>query len=207
MTKYKKTPEKFRKAGEETHGKGKHKAHRVGERISFKTPKGRTSGKIVAVHKEFYTVVNKNIEYKVNRNSILYLMGTKRITDARPPSRIDPEQIGEPTLAGWEPPLHTPYKPPPRKPHHDPYISITPPRRPPPMPPHLVILTQFPQTWRTVNGVSYMLDSYGKYTIPFTVPVNIPQNPPGWVSPGPILNDVKYDPRGQRTYKPRPRGI
>jgi len=81
MRDYHKTPEKFRKAGEKTHGKGKHKAHKVGERISFKIPKGRTSGKIVAVHKEFYTVVNKNIEYKVNRNSILYSMGTKKITN------------------------------------------------------------------------------------------------------------------------------
>jgi len=82
MRNYHKTSEKFRSAGEKTHGKGKHKAHKVGDRISFKTPKGRTSGKVVAVHKEFYTVVNKNVEHKVNRNSILYSMGT-RTTNAK----------------------------------------------------------------------------------------------------------------------------
>jgi len=75
MRDYKKTPEKFRKEGEKTHGKGKHKAHKVGDRISFKTPKGRTSGKVTKVSKEFYMVSNKDKLYKVNRNSILYSMG------------------------------------------------------------------------------------------------------------------------------------
>jgi hypothetical protein len=75
MRDYKKTPEKFRKEGEKTHGKGKHKSHKVGDRISFKTPKGRTTGKVTKVSKEFYMVSNKDKLYKVNRNSILYSMG------------------------------------------------------------------------------------------------------------------------------------
>jgi len=73
---YKPTPDAFRKAGEKTHGKGRHKPHKVGDRITFKTPNGRTSGKVVEAHKEFYIVDNKGHLYKVNRNSILYALGS-----------------------------------------------------------------------------------------------------------------------------------
>ena len=75
MKNYHKTSKKFRSAGEETHGKGRHFVHKVGDRISFKTPKGRTTGKVTKVSKEFYMVSNKDKLYKVNRNSILYSMG------------------------------------------------------------------------------------------------------------------------------------
>jgi hypothetical protein len=75
-TKYVKSSEAFRREGEKGHGKGKAKAHRIGDRISFKTPNGRTSGAVVKVSKEFYIVKCKNKLYKVNRNSILYSLGT-----------------------------------------------------------------------------------------------------------------------------------
>ena len=85
MREYHKTPEKFRSAGEKTHGKGKHKAHKIGDRISFKTPKGRTTGKVTKVSKEFYMVLNKDKLYKVNRNSILYSMGYVDAVNRTPP--------------------------------------------------------------------------------------------------------------------------
>ena len=75
-TNYKPTPNKFRKAGEKTHGEGRHHAHRVGDRISYKAPSGRCSGVVKEVHKEFYVVSHKGKLVKVNRNSILYAMGT-----------------------------------------------------------------------------------------------------------------------------------
>lgn len=73
--KYKKIPEAFRKAGEKTHGKGRHKPHKVGEHISFKIPRGRGSGKVVEAHREFYIVDTGRQILKINRNSILYSMG------------------------------------------------------------------------------------------------------------------------------------
>jgi hypothetical protein len=73
---YKKTPEKFRKFGESTHGEGRHHAHRKGERISFATPNGRETGTVIESHKEFYIVKNGDDMIKVNRNSILYQLGT-----------------------------------------------------------------------------------------------------------------------------------
>jgi len=72
---YIKTPESFRLKGESTHGKGRHKAHRVGDSISFAVPNGRKSGTVTAVHKEFYLVTSNGVTHKVNRNSILYSMG------------------------------------------------------------------------------------------------------------------------------------
>ena len=73
---YKPTSKSFRKKGENTHGEGRHKAHKKGERISYATPRGRTTGKICEVHKEYYIVKTKGKLHKVNRNSILYKMGT-----------------------------------------------------------------------------------------------------------------------------------
>jgi hypothetical protein len=74
--KYIPTSEEFRKFGESTHGKGRHKAHKVGDRISFRTPKGRQSGKVIEVHKEHYMIESRGVEQKINRNSILYSLGT-----------------------------------------------------------------------------------------------------------------------------------
>ena len=72
---FNKTNKRFRKRGEETHGKGRAKAKRKGQRISFATPRGRRSGKVVEVHKEFYIVESGNQVHKVNRMSILYSLG------------------------------------------------------------------------------------------------------------------------------------
>ena len=73
---YKKTPEKFRKYGESTHGEGRHKAHHNGERITYATPRGREGGTIIETHKEYYEVKHGNDIVRVNRNSILYSLGT-----------------------------------------------------------------------------------------------------------------------------------
>ena len=74
--KYKKTPQKFRKYGESTHGEGRHKAHRAGERISYRVPNGRQVGTIIEAHKEYYEVAHGPDVVRVNRNSILYSLGT-----------------------------------------------------------------------------------------------------------------------------------
>lgn len=74
--KYRPTPEKFRKFGESTHGQGRHKAHRAGETVSYRTPRGRDTGTVIEAHKEYYIVSNGNDVVKVNRNSILYSLGT-----------------------------------------------------------------------------------------------------------------------------------
>ena len=74
--KYKPTPEKFRKEGESTHGQGRHHAHKAGETVSYRTPRGRDSGTIIEAHKEYYEVRNGNDVVRVNRNSILYSLGT-----------------------------------------------------------------------------------------------------------------------------------
>jgi hypothetical protein len=74
--KYVPTADEFRKFGESTHGKGKHKAHRVDDSISFRTPRGRKSGRVVEVHKEYYIVNSGGVMHKINRNSILYSLGT-----------------------------------------------------------------------------------------------------------------------------------
>lgn len=189
MRAYHKTPEKFRSAGEKTHGKGKHKAHKIGDRISFKTPKGRTSGKIVGVHKEFYTVVNKNIEYKVNRNSILYLMGTKKITD------VNGQQVNTGPAANSIPQYNDPlitdqYM-------LGPYGRISPPYYP--------LYKLKPDGTRPIdawgrrmryNSHGQLIDSKGNTSY------KRPPPRPGEKTFGPILNDVKYAPRG-----PRPKGI
>jgi len=73
--KYIPTGDDFRKFGESTHGKGRHKAHKVGDRISFRVPRGRKSGTVVEAHKEFYIVNSGGVPHKVNRNSILYSLG------------------------------------------------------------------------------------------------------------------------------------
>jgi hypothetical protein len=73
---YRPTPKDFREIGESTHGEGRHHVHKVGDRISYRAPSGRKQGTVVSVHKEYYYVRNgKNIT-KVNRNSILYALGT-----------------------------------------------------------------------------------------------------------------------------------
>jgi hypothetical protein len=74
--KYVPTADEFRKFGESTHGLGRHKAHKVGDRISFRAPRGRKSGTVIEVHKEFYQVFVNGTVHKVNRNSILYSLGT-----------------------------------------------------------------------------------------------------------------------------------
>jgi len=74
--KYVPTPESFRKEGEKTHGKGRHKPHKVGDFISFKTPRGRARGKVLEAHREFYIVDTGRQVVKVNRNSILYALGS-----------------------------------------------------------------------------------------------------------------------------------
>jgi hypothetical protein len=74
--KYKPTPKSFRKKGEQTHGEGRHHPHKVGDRISFSTPKGRKTGKIVVKHKEYYIVKSGKKLLKINRNSALYQLGT-----------------------------------------------------------------------------------------------------------------------------------
>ena len=73
---YKPTPENFRRKGELTHGEGRHKAHRAGERISYLSPRGRKSGTIIESHKEYYEVSDGFNVTRVNRNSILYSLGT-----------------------------------------------------------------------------------------------------------------------------------
>lgn len=77
---YKKTSKDFRKYGESTHGEGRHHAHKRGDRISFAVPKGRgvgrETGTIIEAHKEFYDVRVGDDVIKVNRNSILYALGT-----------------------------------------------------------------------------------------------------------------------------------
>lgn len=74
--KYIPTSEEFREFGESTHGKGKHKPHKIGDNISFRTPRGRQHGTVIEVHKEFYIVkcARGGIQ-KINRNSILYSLG------------------------------------------------------------------------------------------------------------------------------------
>jgi len=74
--KYIPTADEFRKFGENTHGLGRHKAHKVGDRISFRGPRGRKAGTVVEAHKEFYIVNAGGTIHKVNRNSILYSLGT-----------------------------------------------------------------------------------------------------------------------------------
>ena len=74
--KYKLTPKSFRKKGEATHGEGRHHPHKVGDRISFSTPKGRKTGKVVIKRKEYYVVKSGKKLLKINRNSALYQMGT-----------------------------------------------------------------------------------------------------------------------------------
>jgi len=73
--KYIQMPKGFRKEGEATHGKGRHKAKKVGDNISFKVPGGRRTGTVLEAHKEHYIVKSKRSFYKVNRRSILYAMG------------------------------------------------------------------------------------------------------------------------------------
>jgi hypothetical protein len=73
---YRPTPRDFRELGEETHGEGRHHPHKVGDKISYRAPSGRKQGVIVSVHKEFYYVKNGRNVTKVNRNSILYSLGT-----------------------------------------------------------------------------------------------------------------------------------
>jgi hypothetical protein len=73
---YRKTPEEFRKFGESTHGEGRHHPHKRGDRISFRTPEGRESGTVIKATREFYYVGVGDDVVKVNRNSILYAMGT-----------------------------------------------------------------------------------------------------------------------------------
>ncbi len=70
-----KTSKRFRKRGETTHGMGRAKVKRKGQRVSFAVPGGRKSGKVIEVHKEFYIVKAGKRFHKVNRNSILYSMG------------------------------------------------------------------------------------------------------------------------------------
>jgi hypothetical protein len=82
------TPDGFRKAGEKTHGKGRHKAHRVGEIISFKAPEGRLKGRIEEVHKEYYEIRVGRVVHRVNRNSILYSLGTFIGRAVKAPSSI-----------------------------------------------------------------------------------------------------------------------
>ena len=69
------TGKKFRHRGEKTHGKGRARAKRKGQRVSFRVPGGRRSGTVKEVHAEFYIVQSGNQIHKVNRNSILYSMG------------------------------------------------------------------------------------------------------------------------------------
>lgn len=84
--KYVKSPKSFRKIGEKTRGKGRHKPKKFGDRISFLIPRGkkgrRVSGKVIEVNKQFYNVLYKSRIYKVNRKSILYSLGyyTGRVT-------------------------------------------------------------------------------------------------------------------------------
>jgi hypothetical protein len=75
-TRYKPSPKEFRKYGESTHGEGRHHAHGVGDRVSYRVPKGRETGTVIEKHKEFYIVSSGNDVVKVNRNSILYSLGT-----------------------------------------------------------------------------------------------------------------------------------
>ena len=204
MRAYHKTPEKFRSAGEKTHGKGKHKAHKVGERISFKTPKGRTSGKIVAVHKEFYTVVNKNTEYKVNRNSILYLMGTKKITD------VNGQSVNTGPVANSIPKYRSPI-------HHYPYgkpVTSTDGYTYTKTGPYQITVTD--PNGRVIGiqmmGVPYKGPPISKDPVILKgplVPVKTPPKTP--ISPrhepDPIWNDVRnrYDPNFPKIYR-KPRG-
>jgi hypothetical protein len=74
--KYNPTSDKFRKYGESTHGEGRHHAHKMGDKISFRVPEGRLSGTVIEAHKEFYEVRAGGVVHRVNRNSILYSLGT-----------------------------------------------------------------------------------------------------------------------------------
>jgi hypothetical protein len=86
LYKYKPAPKNFTKKGEATHGEGRHKPHKIGDRISYVTPRGRTTGRVIEVCREYYIVKTKGKLSRINRNSILYQQGTYRII----PERIQP---------------------------------------------------------------------------------------------------------------------
>jgi hypothetical protein len=73
MARYNPTSPEFRAKGENT--PSRHGFHKVGDTISFKTPDGRLSGKILSIGKESYSVNAGGILHKVNHNSMLYSLG------------------------------------------------------------------------------------------------------------------------------------